>query len=173
MICVEKREKSLNKMNFYYQWWLSILSLIRFVYEWWSGDPSPRILFNERKLGEGSFGSVFKVKEDDQSFALKVIKFGASQRDSKEAQLLETLDHENIVKVKDIGFLREKDEFHFELWNSRSPFRNFAILLELCDSDLKTKLETMEVVDHEWSLEMTRQLLDGLRYLHTEDVMHR
>jgi len=148
-----------------------------FLNRWWSGGPSPRTLVNEAKLGEGSYGSVFKVKErrdeGEQSFALKVIKFDTSQRDFKEAHLLQTLDHENILKVKDIGFLSEKDEFHFELWNSRGLFRNFAILLELCDSDLKTKLETMEVVDHEWSLEMTRQLLDGLRYLHTEDVMHR
>jgi len=136
------------------------------------GTSSSRQLTNERSLGEGTFGKVYKVTEGDQSFALKIFNFNTTG-DKKEAELLKSLDHINIVKVDAVGFVTQPTDSHFSLWGSPQSFSKLCILLEFCDSDLKTKLDKKASVDTDWSLNMAKQMLTGLIYMHGKGVMHR
>lgn len=55
------------------------------------------------KIGEGSFGEVFKVqhKELKMTRALKVIKKGENNKNDpyEELEILKKLDHPNVLKV--------------------------------------------------------------------------
>jgi len=133
---------------------------------------SPRLLI-KRPLGSGSFGDVYEVDRNGQSFALKVLKSGGVPCiELKEVKLLVSLRHTNIVKVQTIGSFKKIGATYYEL--CPKGVGNFGILLELCDTDLRKKLEAqVSGVNHQWSLIIVNQLLDGLIFLHQNGVIHR
>ncbi|XP_043922667.1 serine/threonine-protein kinase Nek11-like [Protopterus annectens] len=127
----------------------------------------------QKKLGSGSFGTVFLVldkkvgKEEEELKVLKEISVGnlkpnETVQASTEAQLLSKLDHPSIVKFYS-SFL-EQD--------------SFCIVTEYCEGkDLECKIEEykkagqlfpeIQIID--WFL----QLLLGVHYIHNRNVLHR
>ena len=113
-------------------------------------------------LGGGTYGKCFKVKSlaDDQELALKVISDVDDEiflRIKKEAQMLCSLNHKNVVKY--IHSERIKDE---EL---------FFILMELVEGCLLDKIEIMSQED---AFKYFKQIADGIYYLHVDrGIIHR
>ena len=124
-----------------------------------------------KDLGKGAFGSVRIVtrKKDKQIYAMKSVSIGKLDNKEKEAALnevriLASLNHPNII-----GY---KDAFYDE--NSKS----LNIVMEYADDgdishkikeNLKRRLRFEESTLWEWII----QILEGLKYLHDNKIMHR
>ena len=119
------------------------------------------------KLGEGGFGNVFLAKhiQTGQKFAIKIIKTenigAASDIDSifVEAEILKSLNHENIVKVHNCLTLKNME---------------VGIIMECLQGG-----ELLKMVEKEGKLdEMTaqvffKQLVKGMKYCHQNNLIHR
>ena len=124
-----------------------------------------------RELGKGAFGSVRLVtrKEDKKVYAMKSVFIGKLDNKEKEAALnevriLASLSHPNIIGYKE-AFYDEKS-------------RTLNIVMEYADDgdishkikeNLKRRLRFDESTLWEWII----QLLEGLKYLHDNKIMHR
>ena len=124
-----------------------------------------------KPLGKGAFGSVKIVtrKEDKKVYAMKTINIGKLDNKEKEAALnevriLASLRHPNIV-----GY---REAFYDE------PSKTLNIVMEYADDgdiahkiqeNLKRRLRFEESTLWEWII----QILEGLKYLHDNKIMHR
>lgn len=151
------------------------LELIQNLHVSPSNNPNP-IDFNVLELpthtivsrvGKGSFGEVFRM--NDGTGIHKVIKRieigmavgagGLNEEIYREVMMMATLDHENIVKALNFGFNRE--------------LTRLDILMEEM-IDLNKYVQNMKTLPkYEFVLDMTKQLLEGCKYLHSLDIVHR
>ncbi|MGH0115702.1 UNVERIFIED_CONTAM: hypothetical protein FKN15_046887 [Acipenser sinensis] len=126
----------------------------------------------QRKLGSGSFASVYlvldsKSKSDEDRKVLKRILVGELKGDetvsfAKEAQLLSSLEHPAIV--------------HFHC--SFVELDSFCITMEYCeDGDLDNRIRdrwgTGRLFSERQVLEWLIQILLGVQYLHERLILHR
>ncbi|XP_056159471.1 mitogen-activated protein kinase kinase kinase 1-like isoform X2 [Syzygium oleosum] len=119
-----------------------------------------------RKLGRGSFADVYKVITDDGFFfAVKEVPLWDQGHQgkltllqlAKEINLYRRFEHENIVRY--IG--TDKDD------------KKLYIFLELMTKgSLATLYHKYNLTDSQVSA-FTRQILNGLKYLHDQNVVHR
>ena len=114
-----------------------------------------------REIGAGAFGSVFEcLGPFDQRYALKVLKPSGRPFEqvraewAREVQRLLALRHPNVVYIHDA----------FEARNS------FCVALEWCDHTLKDMLE--QPLREELAIELSRQMLAAVQYLHDHDLVH-
>ena len=118
------------------------------------------------KLGEGSFGSVYKVIDKSTKIirAMKVIKKETLQDQDdeqlflKEIEILKSIDHPNIVKI-------------FEYYADNC---NFYIIIEfVTGGELYSELTKWKVFSERKAAFITKQLLSALFYLHSLNIVHR
>ncbi|KAI9818563.1 MAG: serine/threonine protein kinase, CMGC, CDC2/CDK sub [Pycnora praestabilis] len=125
------------------------------------------------KLGEGTFGEVHKAKsrKNGSIVALKKIlvhneKDGFPITALREIKLLKMLSHINILKLDEMAVERTKGEG-----------RKKAIMYMVTpymDHDLSGLLENPNVYFTEPQIKCYMlQLLEGLRYLHDSNILHR
>jgi len=125
----------------------------------------------KHQVGEGTYGSVFvgADKVTGEVVALKRINTEAEVNGFpitaiREVKILKALNHDNIVKLKEI--VTSKD--HTEI-----P-KNVFMVFEYLEYDLTGIIETPEIKltqDHikSWS----NQLLKGVHYMHINKIVHR
>ena len=128
------------------------------------------------KLGDGGFGAVFKVqhKFDKNFYAIKIIPLQKSNDEdeimqlTKEIEILSKLEHENIVRYYTSYKLKGCDE---------KEHVYFCIQMQYCKKTLKTFLynfiSTQETEKQRLLLKVLKQILDGLKYIHDNGIMHR
>ena len=113
-------------------------------------------------LGNGAFGVVFKGFDAKQkAIAAKRIDGKKhprilTQLESQDLNRFVHLDHPNILKILDIE-------------------RNGNIvwmIMHLCKFDLNEFYKTREV-SHETNLEVMKQIMMGIEYLHSKNIVHR
>ncbi|KAK9503995.1 hypothetical protein O3M35_010443 [Rhynocoris fuscipes] len=116
------------------------------------------------KIGEGSFGRVYKVKlrSTDDIAALKLItKCGRSQREltnlRKECEIQRRLLHPNIIKMLD----------SFETENE------IAVVTEFAHQDLFKTLAKAGYLREDKARKIICDLISALYYLHSNRVIHR
>ena len=113
-------------------------------------------------LGGGTFGKCFKVKSlaDDQELAIKIILNVDDETFNlikKEAQILCSLNHKNLVKYNNSERIIEEEIYY--------------ILMELAEGSLIDKMKTMSQED---AFKYFKQISEGLYYLHIErGIIHR
>ena len=114
-----------------------------------------------REIGAGAFGAVFDcLGPFDQRYALKVLRPSGRGMDqvraewAREVQRLLHLRHPNVVYIHDA----------FEIRGS------FCVALEWCDHTLKDMLE--QPLREELAIELSRQMLAAVQYLHDNDLVH-
>ena len=122
-------------------------------------------------LGKGSFGRVSLVRKkiDKNIYALKQVNLINSPKNEIEAalneiRLLASLNHQNII-----GY---KDSFY------DNPSKTLNIVMEFADGgDLAKKIQYNKkhrcLFDESIIWEYLIQLLNGIEYLHSQNIMHR
>ena len=117
------------------------------------------------KIGEGTYGVVYKAKDRIHSniVALKKIRLEAEDEGIpstaiREISLLKELQHPNIVRLYDV--------VHTE--------RTLTLVFEYLDQDLKKYLDVLETgLDPTIVKSFLYQLLEGVAYCHRHRVLHR
>ncbi|KAJ5812562.1 hypothetical protein N7474_008863 [Penicillium riverlandense] len=125
------------------------------------------------KLGEGTFGEVYKAKsrKDNSLVALKKIlmhneKDGFPITAIREIKLLKALSHPNILQLREMAIERSKGE--------RQKKPSMYMVMPYLEHDLSGLLENPAVQFSEPQIKCyLKQLLEGLRYLHASRILHR
>ena len=117
-----------------------------------------------KKIGQGSFGQVYKVTKNDSVYALKLIRKDISkdtpERFLREVKAMQIIEHSNVVKIRDYG------EFH-----SDHDFDYIYIVMDFIDgrplSELVGKLEV------EKAKQIIISVLETMAAVHKQAVIHR
>ncbi|KAF7128625.1 hypothetical protein CNMCM5793_003413 [Aspergillus hiratsukae] len=125
------------------------------------------------KLGEGTFGEVYKArsKKDGSIVALKKIlmhneKDGFPITALREIKLLKMLSHRNILQLKEMAVERSKGD------GRKKP--SMYMVTPYMEHDLSGLLENPAVNFTEPQIKCYMlQLLEGLKYLHGNRILHR
>ena len=124
-----------------------------------------------RVLGKGVFGSVLivKRKEDNEIYAMKRVKIGGLTKKElensfNEVRLLASLNHKNVIGYREAFYDQQS--------------KTLNIVMEYADDgDLSTKIKQAikkQIYFDEQTIWSTLiQILEGLKYLHKSDIIHR
>ena len=129
-------------------------------------------LFLQKSLGKGSFGEVFltKIKNDPNTYATKVYDRAKIEQSplllqylKAEITILNSLNHPNIVKLKEV----KKTKRHFYLVQE---YCNGGELQKALDRYQKiyNKPFSEEIVQY-----LMRQIMNAINYLHSKEILHR
>ncbi|CAH8342111.1 unnamed protein product [Eruca vesicaria subsp. sativa] len=120
-------------------------------------------------LGRGGDGLVCSAvnSETNETVAIKKIMHACenrihAKRTLREIKLLRHLKHENIVEIKDIIVPPQ-----------RYAFEDVYITYEMMDSDLHKVITSNEKLTKDHYQYFLYQILRGLKYIHSANVLHR
>ena len=116
-------------------------------------------------IGKGAFGIVNQVKNKItlKLSAIKILPYvtthrGILKNSLRELRLVQQLNHKNIVQFEDAYFIDD----------------TLYLIFELCLKDLSSLLRfEYASITNKDILSFTKQLLSGLNYIHSKNVMHR
>ncbi|EFC35282.1 predicted protein, partial [Naegleria gruberi] len=122
-----------------------------------------------KPIGYGAYGFVcsgIDKKTNEKVAIKKVPKLFQDLVDGKrilrEIELLRTFRHSNIISVKDIMTIPDKN-----------TFSDVYIVNELMDTDLYQVIKSKQVLSSDHIQYFVYQILRGLKYIHTSNVLHR
>ncbi|XP_039070957.1 mitogen-activated protein kinase homolog MMK1-like [Hibiscus syriacus] len=120
-------------------------------------------------IGKGAYGIVCSAlnSETNEQVALKKITNAFdndidAKRTLREIKLLRHMDHENVVAIKDIIPPPK-----------RECFNHVYIAYELLDTDLHQIIRSDQALSEEHCQYFLYQILRGLKYIHSANVLHR
>jgi len=122
-----------------------------------------------KPIGKGAYGVVCSACNSltNERLAIKKISNAFenvvdAKRMLREIKLLRHLQHENIIKIRDILPPPTRD-----------VFKDMYILYELMDTDLHQIIRSSQPLSDEHCQYFIYQLLRGLKYIHSANVLHR
>jgi serine/threonine protein kinase len=119
------------------------------------------------KLGSGAFGQVFAAEDlgGERRVAIKVLREGAGMRDPdavarlrQEAEILEAIEHPNIVEIYEVG---------------QSEHGRFMVMELLDGRSIDQLLVAEGPAEPERVARVARQMLSALAASHAKGVLHR
>ncbi|KAB2028495.1 hypothetical protein ES319_D05G102000v1 [Gossypium barbadense] len=120
-------------------------------------------------IGRGAYGIVCSVLNSETNEMVAVKKIANAfdnhmdaKRTLREIKLLRHLDHENVIAIRDV--------IPPPL---RRDFTDVYIALELMDTDLHQIIRSNQSLSEEHCQYFLYQLLRGLKYIHSANVIHR
>ncbi|XP_075718924.1 interferon-induced, double-stranded RNA-activated protein kinase-like [Rhinoderma darwinii] len=127
---------------------------------------------NITKLDSGGYGTVYKArKKIEKKYYVKKVK-RRSEKDENEIQTLAQLEHKNIVRY--YHSWAGEDVFTDNSSSGRHKEESLFIQMEWCaNGTLESWIKKMETVDKCRSLHIFRQIVDGVQYIHSNDLIHR
>jgi eukaryotic-like serine/threonine-protein kinase len=121
------------------------------------------------KLGWGRFGVVYGCHRDGEAatdeYAVKYLQKSwtavpeAVERFKREVEILEGLDHPNVMPVEDKG--------------TTSAGIPYFVMPRATDGSLKTAIEDGDTRDEGWTVGLFREVLAGVAHAHECGVLHR
>lgn len=120
------------------------------------------------KLGEGTYGVVFKARDLSNIYGLVAIKKirlenedeGMPSTAMREIAILKELNHPNIVKLYDVVYVPSD--------------KKLSLIFEYVDYDMKKFMKSLNgPLTEEQIKNLTRQLLDGIIHCHNRRIIHR
>ena len=122
-------------------------------------------------LGKGSFGTVNIVtrKLDNKIYAMKRVNIGSlNDKDVRsslnEVRILASLNHPNIISYKEAFFDEDSKTLNIVM-----EFAEEGDVEQKVKLNLKNRMRFKEDTIWEWLI----QILEGLKYLHDNKIMHR
>ncbi|KAL5098830.1 hypothetical protein RYX36_003157 [Vicia faba] len=122
-----------------------------------------------RPIGRGAYGIVCAAVNSDTREEVAIKKIANTfdniidaKRTLREIKLLRHMDHENIIAIKDIIRPPQKDAFN-----------DVYIVYELMDTDLHQIIRSNQPLNLDHCQYFLYQLLRGLKYVHSANVLHR
>ncbi|CAM6036379.1 unnamed protein product [Sphagnum compactum] len=122
-----------------------------------------------RPIGRGAYGIVCSAvnRETGEDVAIKKIGNAFANRiDAKrtlrEIKILRHMNHENVIGIKDV--IRPP---------RREDFNDVYIIYELLDTDLNQIIRSNQPLTEKHCQYFLYQLLRGLKYVHSANVLHR
>lgn len=128
----------------------------------------PKHLELVKKVGSGAYGCVasFKNSKTGEKLAVKKITNAFDdlvdgKRILREVKLLRQFDHDNIIRILD-------------MYPPRSPdFEDIYMVMDLMETDLHRVIYSKQPLTEEHHQYFVHQVLRGLVYLHSANVVHR
>ncbi|XP_068610698.1 mitogen-activated protein kinase 7 [Brachionichthys hirsutus] len=121
-------------------------------------------------IGTGAYGVVSSARRRDngQQVAIKKISNAFevvtnAKRTLRELKILKHFKHDNIIAIKDI----------LQPNLPRSAFKSVYVVLDLMESDLHQIIHSAQTLTSEHTRYFLYQLLRGLKYVHSANVIHR
>ncbi|KAK3227842.1 hypothetical protein Dsin_007704 [Dipteronia sinensis] len=122
-----------------------------------------------RPVGRGAYGIVCAAVNSETREEVAIKKIGNAfdnridaKRTLREIKLLRHLDHENVIAIKDIIRPPMKENFN-----------DVYIVYELMDTDLHQIIRSHQDLTDDHCRYFLYQLLRGLKYVHSANVLHR
>eukprot|EP00879_Flechtneria_rotunda_P007694 GHRR01008067.1.p1 GENE.GHRR01008067.1~~GHRR01008067.1.p1 ORF type:complete len:379 (+),score=122.05 GHRR01008067.1:170-1306(+) len=121
-----------------------------------------------KAIGKGAYGVVCSAKNAQTGEKVAIKKIGNAfdnltdaRRTLREIKLLRHLRHENIIAVRDI------------MKAAKERFNDVYLVYELMDTDLHQIIRSSQPLTNEHFQYFIYQVLRGLKYVHTANVLHR
>ncbi|XP_061613051.1 mitogen-activated protein kinase 7 isoform X1 [Phyllopteryx taeniolatus] len=121
-------------------------------------------------IGTGAYGVVSSARRRDngQQVAIKKISNAFevvtnAKRTLRELKILKHFKHDNIIAIKDI----------LQPNLPHSAFKSVYVVLDLMESDLHQIIHSVQALTPEHTRYFLYQLLRGLKYVHSANVIHR
>ncbi|KAE8055342.1 hypothetical protein FH972_012187 [Carpinus fangiana] len=122
-----------------------------------------------RPIGRGAYGIVCAAVNSDTHEEVAIKKIGNAfdnivdaKRTLREIKLLSHMEHENVIAIKDIIRPAKKEAFN-----------DVYIVYELMDTDLHQIIRSDQQLTDDHFQYFLYQLLRGLKYVHSANVLHR
>ncbi|KAG5092662.1 hypothetical protein JHK82_051440 [Glycine max] len=122
-----------------------------------------------RPVGRGAYGIVCAAVNAETREEVAIKKVGNAfdnridaKRTLREIKLLRHMDHENVIALKDIIRPPQRDNFN-----------DVYIVYELMDTDLHQIIRSNQQLTDDHCRYFLYQLLRGLKYVHSANVLHR
>lgn len=130
----------------------------------------------QRTIGTGAYSSVSEAR-DSHTGDLVAIKRCKNLFDNnvdckrilRELGILQALDHECIVQLRDV-FTRPQSE---ELYQAGREMNEIYMVMEICGSDLRRLTRTEVTLETAHISTIMYNLFRGLHYLHSAGIYHR
>ncbi|KAI3383807.1 hypothetical protein SNEBB_010227 [Seison nebaliae] len=147
-------------------------------FNWGSGIVN-EIYEIETRIGEGTFGYVYKAKDKrtDEVVALKKVRLDHEKEGFpitavREIKILKELRHPNIVSLKDV--VSEEDDNSSQTTTDTISEISFYLVFEYCEFDLYGILDNHDItISNEHIASFMKQILEGLHFCHSNHFMHR
>ncbi|CAN1778260.1 Mitogen-activated protein kinase 4 [Linum perenne] len=122
-----------------------------------------------RPIGRGAYGIVCSAVNSDTREEVAIKKIGNAfdnrvdaKRTLREIKLLRHMNHENVIAIRDIIRPPKKEAFN-----------DVYIVYELMDTDLHQIIRSDQFLTDDHCQYFLYQLLRGLKYVHSANVLHR
>lgn len=135
-----------------------------------------------RLIGDGTYGMVFSAldKESGDTVALKKIKMeqetqGFPVTAIREMKILKALGHENIIALREmITYEKENAETDASLIDMKVQLSvgDVFMVFEFAEYDLAGLINAV-VFTNDHIKSFTKQLLDGIHFMHKNRILHR
>ncbi|RWR95535.1 mitogen-activated protein kinase NTF6-like protein [Cinnamomum micranthum f. kanehirae] len=128
-----------------------------------------------RPTGRGAYGIVCSAHNSETNEEVAIKKIGNAfdnridaKRTLREIKLLSHMDHENVITT--MGIIRMKDIIRPP---EKESFHDVYIVYELMDTDLHQIICSNQPLTDDHFQYFLYQLLRGLKYVHSANVLHR
>lgn len=122
-----------------------------------------------KPIGKGAYGIVCAARDLHSGVKVAIKRITNvfenttdARRTLREIKLLRHLYHENIIAVKDIMTP-----------TCKHTFKDLYVVYELMDTDLHQIIRSSQLLNDDHHQYLIYQLLRGLKYLHSANVLHR
>ncbi|KAJ9548125.1 hypothetical protein OSB04_020668 [Centaurea solstitialis] len=128
-------------------------------------------------VGRGAYGIVCCAKNSETKEEVAIKKIGNAfdnnidaKRTLREIKLLCHMDHENVSKTRILQIVKIKDIIRPP---DKEKFNDVYIVYELLDTDLHQIIRSSQALTDDHCQYFLYQLLRGLKYVHSANVLHR